>query len=143
MWDFNPYNGLVMAYDRGWLDEFIPDWLSGGSITQVTVIRVVDGDTLVVNDGGNEARVRLIGIDTPEVGEVGSEEATAFTSALIHEVGMIVWLESVGTDRDRFGRLRRYVWLTNPNGLTDDQRADFLLNQRLLDSGYAVSWGDE
>ena len=31
-----------------------------------SVIRVVDGDTLVVHIGGDDERVRLIGIDTPE-----------------------------------------------------------------------------
>lgn len=31
-----------------------------------TVTRVVDGDTLVVEIGGQEDRVRLIGVDTPE-----------------------------------------------------------------------------
>ena len=40
----------------------------------VTVVRVVDGDTLDVSSG---ERVRLIGIDTPEVGECGDDEAAA------------------------------------------------------------------
>ena len=31
-----------------------------------TVTRVIDGDTLVVDIAGQEERVRLIGVDTPE-----------------------------------------------------------------------------
>ncbi len=32
-----------------------------------TVVRVVDGDTLVVDVGGVDERLRLIGINTPEL----------------------------------------------------------------------------
>gem|GEM_PF-5259809 len=36
------------------------------ALKSVTVVRVVDGDTLVVNYDGKEERLRLIGVDTPE-----------------------------------------------------------------------------
>lgn len=36
------------------------------AIELATVVRVVDGDTFVVNIGGFEESVRLIGVDTPE-----------------------------------------------------------------------------
>jgi micrococcal nuclease len=35
-------------------------------LKSVTVIRIIDGDTLVVNYDGKEETVRLIGVDTPE-----------------------------------------------------------------------------
>ena len=50
-----------------------------------TVIRVVDGDTLLVEFSGTEERVRLIGVDTPETVhpnkpvEHFGKEASAFT----------------------------------------------------------------
>ena len=40
--------------------------------SQVDVIRVIDGDTVVIS---NNQRVRLIGIDTPEKGQCGFDEA--------------------------------------------------------------------
>ena len=73
-----------------------------------TVTRVVDGDTLVVDIGGREERVRLIGVDTPETVhpqkpvEFFGKEASAFTKRMAE--GKTVRLEtSQGiADRDRY-----------------------------------------
>ena len=79
------------------------------SLEYALVIRVIDGDTIVLDCG---ERVRFIGIDTPEIGEPGSGEATQFVAERVY--GRTVWLEADGNDRDSFGRLRRYVWLSYP-----------------------------
>jgi micrococcal nuclease len=83
--------------------------------TLATVLSVVDGDTIVVEMGGAEQRVRYIGIDTPEtvhpsrpVQEFGLE-ASARNKDLVE--GKQVWLEKDVSETDQFGRLLRYVWL--------------------------------
>lgn len=68
------------------------------------VTRVVDGDTI---DLGNGERVRLVGMDTPEVGECGFEQAAARLGALV--LGRQVRLGTSDQDRDYYGRLLRYV----------------------------------
>lgn len=68
------------------------------------VTRVVDGDTLEL---GNGETVRLVGIDTPEVGECGFERASAALSQLV--LGKAVTLAVSDEDRDRYDRLLRYV----------------------------------
>ena len=68
------------------------------------VTRVIDGDTLEL---GNGEDVRLVGIDTPEVGECGYEKATAGLAALVE--GRQVRLTRSDEARDRYGRLLRYV----------------------------------
>jgi endonuclease YncB( thermonuclease family) len=68
------------------------------------VTDVVDGDTV---DLGNGERVRLVGIDTPEVGECGFEQAAALMRRLV--LGRRVRLAVSDEDRDRYGRLLRYV----------------------------------
>jgi endonuclease YncB( thermonuclease family) len=68
------------------------------------VVHVVDGDTLDVT---GDRRVRLVGIDTPEVGECGYERATALLTRLT--LGERVNLARSGEDRDKYGRLLRYV----------------------------------
>lgn len=94
------------------------------------VERVVDGDTLVV-DGG--ARVRLIGVDTPESVdprqpvECFGREAAAFTAALV-PAGTAVRLLTDAEPRDRFGRLLAYVWRLD-DGL--------FVNAALVREGYA------
>ncbi len=49
----------------GWLQQDQADSYEGES-EAVTLVRVVDGDTLVVELDGQEERVRLLNIDTPE-----------------------------------------------------------------------------
>lgn len=82
---------------------------------QAKVIRVFDGDTLLVELQGREEHVRLIGVDTPErardgrPAQQGYAEATEFLASLVdHDV---VTLESdpLDDDKDRYGRLLRYV----------------------------------
>ena len=65
---------------------------------------VVDGDTVDLDNG---ERVRLVGIDAPEKGTCGADEATTALSEMV--LGQEVTLEPSDEDRDRYGRLLRYV----------------------------------
>lgn len=73
------------------------------------VVKVVDGDTLwVEGDGTSKEKIRLIGYDTPEKGECGFDDATAYLTNLVD--GKSVTLESgVSSDKDKYNRLLRYV----------------------------------
>jgi len=75
---------------------------------ETTLVRVIDGDTIVVSINGREEKVRLVGIDTPEKGFCGFEEATTALSLMLERstVGLI---EAGVADRDFRGRLLRYV----------------------------------
>lgn len=90
------------------------------------VERITDGDTIVTSLG----RVRVIGIDTPERGDCGYQEATDNAAALL-PVGSQVVLTAVPgkDDTDRYGRLLRYVQA--PDG-TD-------LGLAQISGGYAVA----
>jgi endonuclease YncB( thermonuclease family) len=66
---------------------------------------VVDGDTVYVSTGD---KIRLIGIDTPERGECGYQEATDRLAQLVD--GRTIALEAGARDDvDKYGRLLRYV----------------------------------
>jgi len=102
-------------------------------LTEAIVARVIDGDTIVLESG---EWVRFIGIDAPEIGEPGADEATEFVRELID--GQTVWLEADGNDTDRFGRLRRYIWLRIPTDTQcEDQIRAYMLNALLLENGLA------
>jgi len=91
---------------------------------EVRVSRVIDGDTIEVEGGW---RVRYIGIDTPEIHpqiERYGAEAAAKNRDLVE--GRVVRLESDQTDRDRYDRLLRYVYV---DGL--------FVNAELVRLGYA------
>ncbi|HEY1134430.1 MAG TPA: thermonuclease family protein [Nocardioides sp.] len=77
------------------------------------VTAVVDGDTIRVQQDGEEHRVRLLGIDAPEVRdtpECGGPEASDALRDLL-PVGTEVVLRDDPTQDpvDRYGRLLRYV----------------------------------
>jgi micrococcal nuclease len=82
--------------------------------SEARVARVVDGDTIVLEDG---QRVRLVQIDAPEgSGECYGEEAGPVLSALL-PVGSRLRLEDDPSldDVDRYGRLLRYVFTNGTN----------------------------
>ncbi len=93
-----------------------------------TLESVVDGDTIRVRlpDGSIE-KVRLIGIDTPEIGECFADEATAALTALLD--GGTLTMSTDVSDRDRYGRLLRYLWL-------DDGT---FVNAVLVEHGFALA----
>lgn len=70
------------------------------------VTEVVDGDTLVVEGG---LRVRLLGINAPEKGEAGYQEAKTLLVQLVLKKQVV--LESDVEDKDQFHRLLRHVWI--------------------------------
>jgi endonuclease YncB( thermonuclease family) len=79
--------------------------------TRVPVASITDGDTIrVFLDGDNEP-LRLIGIDTPESGDLCFDEATDAMADLV--AGQLVRIDIDESDRDSFGRLLRYVFLTD------------------------------
>jgi len=106
---------------------------------KATVTRVIDGDTIeVMLDDGTEERVRLIGIDTPESTtrhEPYGLEASNFTKEKLH--GEVVYLETDVTNRDRFERLLRYVWLDYPSEISEQEIRVKMFNAVLVLTGYA------
>lgn len=95
------------------------------------VVRVVDGDTIIIDMNSTEERVRFIGINTPEsvkpdtpVEKYG-KEASSFTNKLLKNKK--VKLEFDAEKRDKYSRLLAYVYL--PDGR--------MVNKILLEEGYA------
>lgn len=90
---------------------------------QVRVASIPDGDTLHLTDG---RRVRLIGVNTPEVAHDGrpaealADEAHALLQRLVREVDGHVGLRLGEEPRDRHGRLLAHVFL--PGGESIEAR---------------------
>ena len=68
------------------------------------VTRVIDGDTIEL---GNGSDVRIVGIDTPEVGQCGYDTATNNMARLV--LNEQVRLTMSDEDTDHYGRWLRYV----------------------------------
>lgn len=90
-----------------------------------SVVRVIDGDTIVVADsGGRILRVRLLGMDTPETVDPRKPiqcygpQASAYTKHLL--TGRRVTLRYDRVLHDRYGRVLAYVYRTGPRPLFVD-----------------------
>jgi micrococcal nuclease len=102
------------------------------------VASVVDGDTIRVDFGDGVRTVRLIGVDTPELGDRDdpsvppqpfAREATDFTRRTLR--GKRIRLEYEPAERlDRYGRTLAYVFLEDGT----------FFNRELVRSGYARAY---
>ena len=110
--------------------------LASAAAERVRVVRVIDGDTLEVRGPSGTEIVRLIGIDTPETKdprgpvEFFGQEATEFTRKAVEGKEVTLEKDPLVADRDRYGRLLRYVYL--PEGQC--------LNAEIVAQGYGHAY---
>lgn len=106
-----------------------PSSITGANVLETTpnlegpflVIKVVDGDTITLNDSN---KVRFSGINTPEKKQCYYQEAKDELTRLL--LDKEVYLERDRTDKDKYGRLLRYVYLD-----------EMLVNAYMVEKGYA------
>ena len=122
-----------------WFEFGAPQEINVEEREKVELVRVVDGDTIIVNDQNEQMRVRLIGINSPEsVHEDESKntqegrDASAFLKEYLADVAY-VWLEFDVEPRDQYERYLAYVWM-NAEG-TDI--GEDMLNGIIVKNGYA------
>jgi micrococcal nuclease len=124
---------------------FLSSPLNAQHIETTRVVRIVDGDTLKIDYKGQKESIRLIGIDTPEsrVNKKTKKDAkrsgqdietiitlgkraTEYVESLI-TTGDLITIEFDVQERDRYGRLLGYVYLSNGK----------MLNEEIVKAGYA------
>jgi len=97
-----------------------------------TAIRTIDGDTIVIDINGTQEKVRLIGVDTPEAVDPRKpvqcfgKEASVFTKNLLEGKRVRLEADPSQGDRDKYGRLLRYVFLSD----------DTFVNKEIIAQGY-------
>lgn len=106
---------------------------NGTQETWFRIIRVVDGDTFVVNVDGKDEKVRLIGIDTPEVVDPRKpvqcfgREASDKAKEMLHDVYVHLEADPTQSNHDKYDRLLRYAFLENGT----------FFNEYMVKEGYA------
>jgi micrococcal nuclease len=122
-----------------WEDETVEGSGSAGepSRTNALVTNVVDGDTMdVLFDDGLEARIRFLGVNTPETvdprksAECFGMEASSFAKELLNGERVLLSPDPMADERDKYGRLLRNVFLADG---TD-------VNALLVSEGYAHAY---
>lgn len=105
------------------------------------VVRVVDGDTIIIDLDGQKTRVRFANIDTPEsvapedTGKVNTEEgveASDYTKNLLPS-GSKVYLEYDKKRTDKYDRVLAYIYLED---------GETMIQRLLLKDGMAKVYND-
>lgn len=106
------------------------------NIREYSVIRVIDGDTIVVDMNGHDETVRLIGVNTPETVDPRKpvqcfgREASDFLKTMLPagtKVGLVS--DPTQSNRDKYGRLLRYAYL-----------GDVLVDEEIISAGYGFEY---
>jgi micrococcal nuclease len=101
-----------------------------------TVVRDVDGDTINVQQGSIKETVRFLGVDTPETHDPRKpvqcfgQAAAAHTKSLLEGKNVRLEADPTDSDRDKYHRLLRYVYL--PDGT--------LVNAELIRDGWGFAY---
>lgn len=132
--------GLVLASVLGWtgwrnLDK-IKNYYQIRFIfpKKTTATEILDGDTFVIKNG---LTVRLLGIDAPNRGLSGYDQAKIYLEKLIKDKTLTFEYDQY--QDDKFGRILAYVWIDcseEIKSLCHDNRA--LVNEVLLKKGFAI-----
>lgn len=100
---------------------------------EFVVSYIYDGDTIEVKQKGRTRRIRLLGINAPEIAHkqdaslsefYGDESKTELAKLL--PIGTVVKLEYEGREYDKYGRTLAYIWKDN-----------LLINLKLVELGCA------
>ncbi len=115
-----------------------------GDFVAVTLVRVVDGDTIVVALNGENIKVRFIGVDAPE--SVHSDEsmnteegvlATEYLKSLLKEDDTL-YLQYDVERTDTYGRTLAYVWTSGEVDIKKEADIEkYMLNAILVKEGFA------
>ena len=100
------------------------------------VVKFHDGDTVSVDMDGKTEEIRFIGVDTPETQDPRKavqcfgQAASAYTKQLIGDQAVRLEADPLSSNRDRYGRLLRYVYL--PDGR--------LVQAEIIKAGYGFAY---
>lgn len=114
------------------------------NFVEASFIKVTDGDTIWAEVGDSKKKVRLIGIDAPEMNYSSSgpdamwgQQAMEFVRGKL-SAGQKIYLQYDISGEDDYGRLLCYVWLEKPSDSDNDEEVrNKMLNAVILLNGYA------
>jgi micrococcal nuclease len=100
------------------------------------VVRIVDGDTVVIDRNNATETIRLIGVDTPELHhptkpvQCFAREAAAYITSLLKDRSVRVVSDPSQDARDKYGRTLAYLY--RDDGL--------FINKALIEEGYGYEY---
>ncbi|MDP3940854.1 MAG: thermonuclease family protein [bacterium] len=139
----------ILLYSKDTLTEYFPELKIldqlvtapvardvKGDATGSNVVRVVDGDTIVVKIEGHDEKVRLIGINSPETVdprkpvECFGKEAKEHLQRLLSGANVRLEDDPSQQDKDKYNRFLRYIFLSDGT----------FVNLLMVGDGYAYEY---
>lgn len=108
------------------------------SLTEATVYKIVDGDTIYVKIKNKSYKMRMVGINCPEYTkeiQFYGKESTEYTKNEL--LGKKVYLEMDVSNTDQYDRILRYIWLDIPTEINEQEIRSKLFNAVLVIKGFA------
>ncbi|HSX27320.1 MAG TPA: thermonuclease family protein [Patescibacteria group bacterium] len=126
---------VAVAQHYGWLNT-AQQKMTVVPPGQYRVTEFFDGDTIAVDMNGSNEKIRFIGVDTPETHDPRKavqcfgKAAANFTKTLIGNQSVRLEADPLSSNRDRYNRLLRYVYLPN----------NTLVNAEIIRQGYGFAY---
>ncbi len=121
--------------ELGWLGQPVAE-IEQQNPGLYRVVRFSDGDTITVDMNGTNETIRMIGVDTPETHDPDTPvqcygpAASAYTKNLIGDQKVRLEADPTNQNRDRYGRLLRYVYLADGR----------LVQEEIIKNGYGFAY---
>lgn len=90
------------------------------------VVSVHDGDTITVLRNNEKIKIRLIGVDCPELKQIYGMNAKEFTSSLVLNKTVKIVLDK--QEKDKYNRTLAYVYFNNT-----------FINEKILEAGFGIT----
>ncbi|MGB9812475.1 MAG: thermonuclease family protein [Thermovenabulum sp.] len=112
-------------------------------LIQTKIVKVLDGDTVNAKIGTKTVTIRLIGVNCPEIEHKSlkikeqpyGKKAMEYTKKVLY--GKTVYIQKDVQEKDKYGRLLGYIWLSKPKNDSEEEIKSKMFNAQLLLNGYA------
>ena len=135
--------GAALLLIQTWLSSASPQetnpTLAASSSTLSSlspIVRIIDGDTVVIDRNNATETIRLIGVDTPELHhptkpvQCFAREAAAYLTSLLKDRSVRVVADPTQDSHDKYGRTLAYLY--RDDGL--------FINKSLIEEGYGYEY---
>lgn len=140
----DPEGDVLKTFDENfdkseYFENCIPQGEAAGTSTPdslLDVVRVIDGDTIEVNNNCEPLTVRLIGINTPETldprkpVECFGKEASAYAKQLLENTKVKIEIDPSQGELDKYGRHLGYVIMQDGTNY----------NKKMIEEGFAYEY---
>ncbi|MCB9805794.1 thermonuclease family protein [Candidatus Nomurabacteria bacterium] len=126
---------ILFGFDLSVSNENNSEQVEETQYEEGDVVRIVDGDTVVVFTNNQKTKVRLIGVNTPETVDPRKEvecfgqEASDFLKNILSDKKVELEIDETQGTYDKYERMLAYIFLNGEN-----------INQKIIEEGYGYEY---